>query len=208
MKRLLLLCLIALLTGAGLAENENLDAPTFNISFPNEPAIQLFLDNYRNKVKAEIQKDFDETRAETGIFNPWSLDLTAEVTYKGPFWCVVMSGYDYRGGAHGIPFLDVVYFDGETKAEIQQEEVLIPGALEELASLSRAGLIKQGFDAEDEWMLKGTEPTAENYQVVAAKKEGLEVIFPSYQVAPYAAGTPSVMIPWSKAKSLIAERYR
>ncbi len=43
---------------------------------------------------------------------------------------------------------------------------------------------------------------------MAAHKDGLGVVFPSYQVAPYAAGTPSVTIPWSQAESLIAEKYR
>ena len=73
---------------------------------------------------------------------------------------------------------------------------------------SREGLVKQGYDKTDEWMLEGTAPKPENFQLVVPGEDGLEVIFSSYQVAPYAAGTPSVEIPWSVAWTIFKEAYR
>lgn len=190
------------------AEEEEVKAPDIKIEFPKEPALQKFLEGYKADVVQEITDAFNEAKAEGGIYNPWSLDLNARVTYKGRFWALAFNGYDYRGGAHGVPYLDVVYFSEGGGKQIAQADLLAPDALKKLAEWCRADLVKQGFEANDEWMLKGTEPKAGNYKLIIPEEKGVEVVFNAYQVAPYAAGEPSVTIPWNKAKELFVEKYR
>jgi hypothetical protein len=49
----------------------------------------------------------------------------------------------------------------------------------------------------------GAEPTAENYSNWNITAEGLFIIFNEYQVAPYAAGRQSVLIPFEKLRPML-----
>ena len=183
------------------------EPPSVEFEFPQEPALKAFISNYKEKVRSEFLQDYAEEEKEGEIFNPWSLDLNGRVSYRGKFWCLAISGYDYRGGAHGLPILEAVYFDAQSKKELAQSELLKANGLQQLSRWCREDLISQGFEANDEWMLKGTEPVEENFQVIIPNKEGVEIVFSSYQVAPYAAGTPSVMLSWEQARKLFKPEY-
>lgn len=208
MKRLILLCLVLFLVSPVIAEEQPPEPPSIEMNFPDEPSLKSFIENYKKDVLAEFQGEYDKAVQEDGIFNPWSLDVDGLITYRGKFWCMRIGGYDYRGGAHGMPFLDSFYFDAETKKQLVDDDLFLPGLYEKLCELCRADLIKQGFEADDDWMMRGTEPTASNYRVIVADKGGLIVLFNPYQVAPYAAGVPEVTIPWGTAWTLFKPSWR
>lgn len=141
--------------------------------------------------------------------NPWESSGGYQVVWQDPRHLVLLwNGYDYRGGAHGLPVLEV------TVLSVEQPDSLLPPTalfsdetrvLEALSTASRAELASQFGEPLDEWALKGTEPRWENFSIVyPSQVDGparFEVIFPSYQVGPYAAGTPSVRIPWEDLAS-------
>jgi len=56
---------------------------------------------------------------------------------------------------------------------------------------------------EDEWLKEGTKPDPENYKSISIEPDGLLVIFNAYQVACYAAGPQTVLIPYSELKGVI-----
>lgn len=190
------------------AEQKSVNAPEFTFDFPDVPQLKSFFENYENELRDEMSSEFAKAKAEGDIYNPWSLNANAEVAYKGKFWVVAISGYDYRGGAHGLPLLDAVYFDAETFEKISQSALLTEDAYEVLSGLSRKELVSQGFESDDEWMLGGTEPVAENFRMMVPSKEEVVVIFDSYQIAPYSTGTPQVKLSWSAAKDIFKETYR
>lgn len=192
-----------------LAEGDKeITAPSLEIKIEKVPELKAFLNDYETKIRNEFQKDFNEAKAEGGIYNPWSIEVDGQLTYRGKFLAMMMRGYDYRGGAHGVPFMDALYFDGRTYKQLEQSSLLENGAYQKLAKICRNGLIEQGFEADDEWMLRGTEPTPENYALIVPSKENVEVIFNSYQVAPYAAGVPSVTLSWDQFAPLLKAQYR
>ena len=208
-RKLMVVMLLLAVGGIGLAEERKTPtAPEFEFEFPKVPGLQSFFQNYEKDLREEMNQEFDKAKAEGDIYNPWSLSAGAKVTYKGKFWAVMVNGYDYRGGAHGIPILDAVYFNPENFEELSQDVLFEKNAYEMLSRWSREGLLKQGFEKTDDWMLEGTAPKPENFQLVVPGEDGLEVVFSSYQVAPYAAGTPSVEIPWSVARTIFKEAYR
>ena len=200
---------MALVVGsAAQAQQPDVTAPDFEFEFPKVAPLASFFADYEKGLRDEMNAEFNKAKSEGEIFNPWSLSANGRVTYEGKFWSVMISGYDYRGGAHGIPLMDVIYFDPESFEKVSQSDLLVDGAYETLSRLSREGLVSQGFDAEDDWMLEGTQPKPENFPLVVPGEKGVEVIFNSYQVAPYAAGTPSVELSWDVAKGLFKEPYR
>ena len=50
---------------------------------------------------------------------------------------------------------------------------------------------------------EGAAPTAENYQIWNLTPEGLLITFDPYQVAPYAAGTQEVLVPYLELLEII-----
>jgi hypothetical protein len=56
---------------------------------------------------------------------------------------------------------------------------------------------------DEEMMKTGASPKADNYQAVAITKKGLWVTFDQYQVAAYAAGPQTVLVPYSALKDII-----
>lgn len=208
MKKLLSLLLLILLTGFVSAEERNVGPPTLELKFPEITQLESFINNYKETITTEVMQQYEEAKEEGGIYNQWSLELTGEVTYKGRFWNLMVRGYDYRGGAHGMPYLDALYFDSESKEPLEQSALFVDGSYEKLSELCRAELISQGFEPDDDWMLRGTEPTADNYRLIVFTGEGVEVLFNAYQVAPYAAGVPAVQLAWSELDPLLKAEYR
>ena len=210
MRSLLVLCLLLFLGTWSAADEKDkeVEPPTIEFQFPQVEGLESFLDTYRDNLRQEVMSEYELAKSEDGIHNPWSLHLEAKMTYQGPFWSMLVSGYDYRGGAHGMPYIDVLYFDPETKQPISQEDLLTPQSYERLSQLCRAGLIENEFAADDEWMLKGTEPDAKNFQLLVPYDEEVQVLFNSYQVAPYAAGVPSVKLPWSEVNPILKEQFQ
>jgi hypothetical protein len=209
MRSILITVFLSMLVAIGAqADQKNITAPDFEFEFPEVPQLNSFFQSYEKDLRDEMNSEFSKAKAEGDIYNPWSLSANGEVTYEGKFWTVAIGGYDYRGGAHGIPLLDVVYFNPETFDKLAQADLLADGAYETLSRLSREGLISQGFTADDDWMIEGTEPKPDNFQLVVPSEEGVKVIFNSYQVAPYAAGTPSVELSWDVARKLFKEAYQ
>ncbi len=107
----------------------------------------------------------------------------------------------YAGAAHPSHFTEALNFD------------LIDGSVVELSSLFKPGtdyllflsdyclgdLQKQGvLEWED-----GALPKSENYRVWNISTAGLQITFDPYAVAPYAAGTQKVIIPFDKMSDVL-----
>lgn len=174
---------------------------------------QKLLDKRMKSQLSEFQSAFEDAQKENAKLqkempdfhpNPWESSGGYQVVWQDPDHLVLLwQGYDYRGGAHGLPMMEVTVLSAE-----QPDSLLPPSSLfndeekvlQALSTSSRAGLASQFADGLDEWALQGTEPTWDNFALVyPTQVDGparFEVIFPSYQVAPYSAGTPTVEIPW------------
>ena len=184
-------------------------SPSPNFEFINTASIQKFVDNYKETLHRRFTSYLSDSKAQ-GRKNThqWFLDVHGEVIYQEKFLVLSVSGYEFVGGAHGLPYLDAVYFPQGSQDSIPQTEIFSTGAYEMLSRLSRQKLSTQGFDIEDEWMLKGTAPKPENFRLVLPTRAGVEVVFDSYQVGPYAAGTPTVKLKWSEVRGLIRKKFQ
>jgi len=53
------------------------------------------------------------------------------------------------------------------------------------------------------WTKEGTEPLEENYYYYYFNEEGLNVLFPPYQVGSWAEGEKTILIRYDKIKSIL-----
>jgi hypothetical protein len=108
---------------------------------------------------------------------------------------------EYTGGAHGNYATDTLNFDLKTGKEIKLADLFQPGAnyLKKLSEYSINDLkTRLGEMSDEEWIKTGAGEKADNFSSWSLTKKGLMITFDPYQVAAYAAGAQTVIIPYAE----------
>lgn len=138
---------------------------------------------------------------------PWSLEIGHSEPYRTTKLAAVrLNGYDFRGGAHGMPVIETLVVDLADGRLLAAADLFRPGSdwPAILSDRSRAALTGRDLLGPDwDWLQRGTAPERANYQHLMPGADGLTVIFPPYQVAPYAAGPQEVLVPWTDLTGLL-----
>lgn len=114
-------------------------------------------------------------------------------------------------GAHPNTFYRTFTFDLATGSELSITSLFVPRSdyLRRLSAISQFELAKSlGEFADIEYIAQGTGPEPLNYQSFAVKGNELVLLFPPYQVAPYAAGSQEVSIPLEQLKDILKPEYK
>ena len=137
----------------------------------------------------------------------WSLLIESEPPERSAHYlAVLITGYDFRGGAHGMPIIEPRVFALTDGRRIPPAGLFRPDAdwLGTLAGRCYAELKLRDLAGTDEgWLRSGTEPKAENYRLLFPGPAGLRVIFPPYAVAAYVEGTQEVLIPYRDLTAIL-----
>ncbi len=121
--------------------------------------------------------------------------------------------YYYIQGAHGSSVYVFSNYNTADGSAIGWKSVFRSNSdyLNNISEYSKKELVKKLITGEDSfsdegWIIDGTKPTQENYNSnVGFTPEGLAIAFQEYQVAAYAAGPQTVIIPYAELKSFIEE---
>lgn len=150
--------------------------------------------DYFKMAQEECKKFFDEHKAEVEADGedhnpyPWEFTATYEFVSQSPkFFTIYQEGYDYRGGAHGMPFLSGYTFLRENghaltwKDFTDNPDKLVPYIEEGFAD--EREIYMETIQEED----KGLVPPANDPWI-----EGNHIVFQyqAYEIGPYAMGTP------------------
>lgn len=107
------------------------------------------------------------------------------------------------GAAHPGHEIHSLVYDLQNGQALRLEQLFLPNTnyLQLISDFCKAELTKRdiGFDAQQ----NGADPTAENYSVWNISRDGLVITFNEYQVAAYAAGAQTVIVPYSALKDVI-----
>lgn len=119
------------------------------------------------------------------------------------------------GGAHPNTFYRTFTFDKGTGEELEIDALFATSApyLELLSTQARADLPKivsgrAGTAADTQYIARGTTPDLDNFLNWYIDGQNLVLVFPPYQVGPYALGTVLDPIPLSKLGSALNSAYR
>lgn len=113
-----------------------------------------------------------------------------------------VDGY-YDGAAHPFHAARSFNYDLETGQEITLEQLFAPGA-DFLTPISQYCIAQlQTRDIGFDMFSDGANPRPENYSVWNLSAEGLQIYFSEYQVAPYAAGPQTALIPYAKLAPIL-----
>lgn len=140
-----------------------------------------------------------------------TIELKYDIEYAtNDFVSIMISGYQYMGGAHGFTVFIPINYDLKNNTRIELSDLFKSGAdyLTKLSTYSIARLkTKLGADADQKWIEDGAAAKAENYQLFTFSESGLKITFGDYQVAAYAAGPQNVTIPWSELKTILNTKF-
>ena len=133
------------------------------------------------------------------------LDLDFElVSPPGRLLSLLFTGQFYAdGAAHPGSYHRPVTYDLEAGEFLRLEQFFLPGAdyLGRLSERCIADLSTRdiGFDM----FTSGAEPLEANYAVWNVTAAGLQITFEEYQVAAYAAGPQTVLIPYDQLADIL-----
>ncbi len=117
--------------------------------------------------------------------------------------CILESGWDYSGGAHGMSWDRSYIYDIEAGAFIEPSSLLGDSADFAAFAAMAADSLRAILGGNGLWIDEGTAPSAENYSALlplpdaagsAEPVDSFLVIFQPYQVAPYAYGSQQLVI--------------
>lgn len=114
-------------------------------------------------------------------------------------------------GAHPNAFYRTFTFDSATGAELGINDLFVARSeyLKRLSAIAEFELTKSLKDFADiDYIRQGVAPEGQNFQSFAIDGNNLVLIFPPYQVAPYAAGSQSVSIPLSQLADILKPEYQ
>lgn len=124
----------------------------------------------------------------------------AQVIFSGghDLITILFEDFAYLGGAHPGTFYVAINYDTTTGKILALADLFKPGTdyLGLISSLCIADLQIRSDMLDADFATRGAAPLAENYRVWAVTPQGLLIVFQEYQVAPYAAGAQSVLIPY------------
>lgn len=202
----------ALITDSGQGFEVKATVPVFTAAGADQDAAVAAANReVRTGIEALIaafRAEHQEALAQGGIQGAdWSLLIESEPPERAAHYlAVLITGYDFRGGAHGMPIIEPRVFALTDGRRIPPAGLFRPNAdwLGVLAGRCYAELKLRDLAGTDEgWLRSGTEPKAENYRLLFPGPAGLRVIFPPYAVAAYVEGTQEVLIPYRDLAAIL-----
>jgi len=169
------------------------------IALENE-AIGNSLEEYAGELISTFHDGFGE------YYNPeipvdWELEIFfSQEPSPQDLICIVAWVWEYSGGAHPNSWTKAFNYDQESNRFVSPVELL--GGQPEFEAFSEQ-VMQELYEilGEDGWVEDGASPDQDNYQSLIPVPEdssctaGYRVLFPPYQVAPYAYGPLEVFIP-------------
>jgi hypothetical protein len=166
------------------------------------------LNQHVNEIVARQRAGFDEmvsmpTPAEFQV-GPHGFYMRYEVHYNdGKYVSIyfLLSLYS-SGAAHPLPYSETLTYDAASERVLQLADLFQPGSdyLTVLSEKSIASLQSRDITGGE----SGAVPIAENYRNWNLSPDGLLITFDPYQVAPYAAGYQTILIPWAELSDILA----
>ena len=119
---------------------------------------------------------------------------------------------EYTGGAHHVRYDKSYYYNKESDEIVSIKDFLEKDtSLDKLANLSYYYVMKYSDDNnlnfDKEGVKEGLSSNLNNFEHFNFIDDGLEFIFPPYQIAYYAAGEIKIVIPYNELKGIIKNKY-
>jgi hypothetical protein len=172
---------------------------------PAQSRVNLALMRDAAKHVAELQKEAAEGHQSGAV--PYDLTIRTHKHYLSGRWLsLTNTGGIFLGGAHPSPIYESHLFDLATGREVALGDLFRPATpwMKTLGAKCQARLEPkmEALMSDAEWIKRGTAAEKDNYQVFYIDGRNLVIVFPAYQVAPYASGPQEIKLPYAELSSI------
>lgn len=160
-------------------------------------------DDYKKFLLDMSDEDIKSLPSEMKLDHQFDYDV---VLANDDLVSLTLTNYVFEGGAHGSTDISSLNYDLKNNRELKLADIFEPNSnyLKIIADYSIADLKPRiGEMSDEEWLKKGAEANEENYATWNLTKKGLMITFNAYQVAAYAAGPQTVIVPYDKLKPVL-----
>ncbi len=176
------------------------------------------IESFIRRTKDEFMESVRETNKNAEL--PKGIFSTVTVRYQPTLVTpnIITIRFDIasymRGAAHPNNESRILTYHLAEKALLEAHDLFMPGKdyLDRLSTRARNELrakfrtpVGKELDTD---AIVGTQPSNDNFSVLALRHDGLQVIFNPYQVGAYALGTIEFTIPYSELMDVLAESVR
>lgn len=167
-----------------------------------ESVINSSLQQSLDQEIANFDPETDVGSSDDGPQEEYPMDVSFSVERNDSSVLTVwFDSYYYFGGANGTSAVWSRSFDMANKKQINIEDLFVRNSRYLIALKDQSSELL-GSDENNcyspEFAKEGLAPKASNFQAFAPKADGLHLIFNKYQATCGAAGTPEVVIAWTK----------
>jgi hypothetical protein len=186
----------------------------YGLAYPQtgNKAVDAQIADWTKAMVKDFRDDADGDDAGTAD-HPYSMDITYEVVRNDDAMFVVVFQEEIdTGGAH--PNHDIITFNFQMPDgwRVYLPEIFTADGLKKISALATADLKKQlaGPDgmSEGDWIGNGAAPHWDNFKDFALLPDTLDIQYPPYQVAAYAAGPQETEIPLVPLKKFFRANWR
>ncbi|MFN5635552.1 MAG: RsiV family protein [Flavobacteriia bacterium] len=131
--------------------------------------------------------------------------IRCDVTEKSKdIFVVVIGKYEYYyGAAHGGGTTETYNIDLHTGKVIGLSDILQAGYGKELKRIAEKYFLEE--NGAEGWDFTPGRGDFELPQNISFTRKGMVFVYDAYEIGPYAAGSPSMIIPWKELKKLLIE---
>lgn len=185
---------------------------TVEINYPNVKSKQLlaYSDDYIKNKKKEFKEEI--SKEEPLNSSKYEFKADYKITDNNNILGLHLNISEYTGGAHHVRYDKSYYYNKESDEIVSIKDFLEKDtSLDKLANLSYYYVMKYSDDNnlnfDKEGVKEGLSSNLNNFEHFNFIDDGLEFIFPPYQIAYYAAGEIKIVIPYNELKGIIKNKY-
>ena len=182
------------------------------INYPKVKSKQLlaYTDDYIKNKKKEFKEEI--SMEEPLNSSKYEFKADYKVTDNNNILGLHLNISEYTGGAHHIRYDKSYYYNKESDEIVSIKDFLEKDtSLDKLANLSYYYVMKYSDDNnlnfDKEGVKEGLSFNLNNFEHFNFIDDGLEFIFPPYQIAYYAAGEIKIVIPYDELNGIIKNKY-
>ena len=160
-------------------------------------------ESHSAEAKSELEELYEDADFSEDDSKPrYSYDDAIRLDYESTEYVTFFSsGYDYRAGAHGMPWQYRFSVDLNTGRQIKWADMFKPGYKAKLKPIIKKALLDQYFENDESYIDRFDLPGAEP----ALTLEGVWFGYGAYEIAAFAAGMPECVVGYDKLYDLFTD---
>lgn len=160
--------------------------------------------NFKNIIEASALENYNSLLKAGVEVTPFQAITKYNLHYLKDYLSLIVTYYEYRGGAHGIYSVVPYNYNLKTGERLQIKDLFKEGY--DYKSIINKEILAEISKNPDSYFKDAFKSIKENTDFYLTK-DGIVIYFQLYEIAPFAAGNPEFLIPYSKISQGLKIRF-